>query len=72
MKCGAQSMVFGCLEAVFGPMRVPPPPWATLRYTPRAGEQLFKITLAGTDAKAKYNEELIQKAGTVKRWCGGN
>ncbi len=32
---------------------------------------MFKITLAGTDAKAKYNEELVEKAGTVKRWCAG-
>jgi hypothetical protein len=24
-----------------------------------------------TDANAKDNEELIQKAGTVKRWCAG-
>jgi hypothetical protein len=31
------------------------------------GEQLFKITLAGTNAKVKDNEELIQKAGTVKQ-----
>jgi hypothetical protein len=38
---------------------------------PRAGEQLFKITLVGTNAKAKYNEDLVQKTGTVKRWCAG-
>ncbi len=30
---------------------------------PQAVEQLFKITLAGTDAKVKDDEELIQKAG---------
>ncbi len=28
---------------------------------------LFKITLAGTVAKAKDNEELVQKAGIVKQ-----
>jgi hypothetical protein len=47
-------------------LRVPP---ATLRYTPRTGEHLSKITLAGTDAKVRDNEELIQKAGIVKHWC---
>ncbi len=52
----------------------PPPPDNPAVYpagTQRAGERLFKITLAGRDAKAKYNEELVQKAGTVKRWCAG-
>jgi hypothetical protein len=34
-------------------------------------ERLLKITLAGTDAKAKDNENLVQKADTVKRWCVG-
>ncbi len=37
--------------------RVPPhpqaTPWYNPRYTPAAGEQLFKITLAGAEAKAK-------------------
>ncbi len=37
--------------------------------TLRAGERLIKITLAGKDTKAKDDEELVQKAGTVKRWC---
>jgi hypothetical protein len=49
----------------------PPPPRATPRYTPRAGLWLLKITLAGTDAKAKDNEELVQKAGILKHWCTG-
>ncbi len=31
----------------------------------------FLIILAGTDAKAKENKELVQKAGPVKRWCAG-
>ncbi len=34
------------------PMRVPPDPASV----PRAGEWLYKITLAGTDARAKYKE----------------
>ncbi len=38
---------------------------ATPRYIPRAGERLFKTTLAGTDAKAKDNEQLVQKPGIV-------
>ncbi len=38
-----------------------PPPRATPRYTPQAGYRLFKITLAGTDAKVKDNEKLMQK-----------
>jgi hypothetical protein len=41
------------------------------RNTLRAGERLFKITLAGTDAKAKDNENLVQKADTVKQWHAG-
>ncbi len=35
--------------------------------TPQAGELLFEIILAGTDAKAKDNEEPVQKAGTLKK-----
>ncbi len=53
--------------------RRPSPLWRA-RGNPRAGEQLFGINLAGTDVKAIYIDELIQKAGNVKQWCrgGGN
>ncbi len=52
------------------PRRCPPPPPAgnpaVYLAVPRAGERLFKITLAETDAKSIDNKELFQKAGTVK------
>jgi hypothetical protein len=33
---------------------------------PQAGERLFKTTLAGTDAKEKDNEEVVQKSWHCK------
>jgi hypothetical protein len=39
--------------------------------TPRAGERILKITLAGKDAKREDNEEPVQKAGVVKQLCAG-
>jgi hypothetical protein len=53
----------------------PPPPAGNPAVypagAPRAGKRKFKITLAGMNAKVKYNEELIQKAGNIKYWCTG-
>jgi hypothetical protein len=37
----------------------------------RAGERLFKITLAGTNAKAKENENWFKKLALKKWWCVG-
>jgi hypothetical protein len=34
----------------------------------RGTKQLLKMTLARADAKAEYNEELIQNAGNSKQW----
>jgi hypothetical protein len=47
------------------------PTRTTPQNTLLAGERLFKITLEGTDAKAKDNEKRIQKSGDVKQWSAG-
>ncbi len=60
--CSQGNLHIMCVWKLPEPSPVGKKAWET-----RAGERSFKITPTGTDAKAKDNEELIQKAGTVKK-----
>ncbi len=63
---GASRTISGAVRRCIASARRRLPPLLFFVRVVLWGRDFFRYE---TDAKAKYNEELVQKAGPVKQWC---